>query len=1286
MVPGKKDEEEIFHAAIEKPQEQRLAYLKVACEGDVELLDHLEALLQVYDSPDDFLGFPTLAQNVTLDESSLTEAPGTIIGRYKLLEKIGEGGMAVVYMAEQEQPIHRKVALKIIKLGMDTKRVITRFEAERQALALMDHPHIAKVLDAGAADSGRPFFVMELVTGVSIIDYCDTNRLNTQERLELFVQVCNAIQHAHQKGIIHRDIKPSNVMVTLHDGKPVPKVIDFGIAKATNRRLTEKTLFTRFAQMIGTPAYMSPEQVEMSSFDVDTRSDIYSLGILLYELLTGVTPFCAKELRQAGYLEMQRMIREEEPAVPSTRLTTLGETLTTIAQRRKAHPDVLKKRIRGDLDWIVMKSLEKDRTRRYETASEFITDIERHLNNEPVLAGPPSGVYRMKKFMRRHRASVTLAVAIMVGFIISTVMYFRAEQARAEEAATRTEAQAVTDFLMNDLLASVHPEKAKSQEVTVRYILEAASGNLERKFENRPLVEAKIRQTLGLTYQKMGDHEAAEQHLQRSLQIRRTQLGEDNPSTLATINDLGLLRCYQGRYHDSELLLVKAFEGRRRILGDEHPDTVESLANLGFQYMMQARFNDGMTLSQQAFEIASRVLGEEHPVTLQSRASVTLGYITTNQTAKAESLSTEGMEISRRVFGDEHETTLDLTNLLVWVHSQRRRYDRGMELAISALEIGRRVLGENHPATMFAMSNLGHLYCQQGLYDEAALLLNKSVEHSKHVLGEFHGYRSLFILRLARLYRRRGQHRQEETLLIKAFQISRQTHGNDHPQTGYIKYHLNTLVEQLGLAGTEQYRTGDYQEAHETVTRSEEIHRLIYGKSNPTYMGFMAMSLYQLGREQEGREVLNRLRIMYEQDTSVPEENPLYRAEQLFTQGDSQALAMWKLVEAGELEKATLVVAELLAQSDSNGIAVTASLQSLARALARAYCLRGNGAEIDKQYHNAKRYYQAAIHVLDDYALPLYRLAWLLATCPDDEVRDSDKAIEFATKACALTQWKKAEYIDALAAAHAEAGQFTVAIEWQQKAIDSLPQEMHRGVRAGLVQRLRRYESGKPLHMQHKGSIVAWWKLDEATDGRVIDASGNGHHGRLVGGAKILTDVERGGVLSLTGHGYVDCGTDAAFDIMGPMTVMVWIKVDAFSTGHRTLVSAGGSNWGLERIGGTSNRGNRGFVRWEHEIPNDSPTVLRGARDMIADTWHHIAGVHDGMKMSLYFDGELDISRGVAAAMDISSKPVCIGAGPVAPERAWNGLIDDVRIYNYGLSEAEIRTVYQESEYSSLRP
>ena len=426
--------------------EERLAFLDSACLGNPGLRAQVESLLTASDQAGSFLESPAPALNGTINQP-ISEQPGTMIGPYKLLQQIGEGGMGVVYMAQQTEPVERRVALKIIKPGMDSRKVIARFEAERQALALMDHPNIAKVLDAGTTNSGRPYFVMELVKGVPITEYCDEKHLTVRQRLELLLPVCQAVQHAHQKGIIHRDIKPSNVMVALYDGRPVPKVIDFGVAKATGSRLTDKTVFTEFGQVVGTLEYMSPEQAELNQLDVDTRSDIYSLGVLLYELLTGTTPLERKRLCAAAFDEMLRIIREEEPPKPSTRLSTTNE-LASIAANRGLEPKKLSGLVRGELDWIVMKTLEKDRSRRYETANGLAADISRYLANEAVQACPPSATYRFRKFARRNRVALTTLVlvstALVLGTVVSTWQAVRAtraerlaETARVDEAEQR---------------------------------------------------------------------------------------------------------------------------------------------------------------------------------------------------------------------------------------------------------------------------------------------------------------------------------------------------------------------------------------------------------------------------------------------------------------------------------------------------------------------------------------------------------------------------------------------------------------------------------------------------------------------------------------------------------------------------------------------------------------------------------------------------------------------------------------------------------------------------------
>ncbi|MGO8681130.1 MAG: protein kinase domain-containing protein [Limisphaerales bacterium] len=507
MALLQKNEEALFALALEKPLDKRRAFLDAVCEGDPALRERLESLLVTHDAP---------ASKITM-KLDLPDAPdeavGQTLGRYKLLGKFGEGGSGMVYVAEQIEPVRRRVALKVIKLGMDTKAVVARFEAERQALAMMDHPNIAKVLDAGTTEQGRPFFVMELVRGIRITDYCDQNKLSTKERLNLFIKVCQAIQHAHQKGIIHRDIKPSNILVTLHDGMPVPKVIDFGIAKATEGRLTDAKVYTQLQQFIGTPAYMSPEQAEMSGLDIDTRSDIYSLGVLLYELLAGSTPFDAKELMALGIDAMRKTIREKEPVRPSTRFAMLkGEELTTVAKRRSADASKLLHQLRGDLDWIVMKCLEKDRTRRYETANGLAADLKRHLNNEPVVARPPSQLYRLQKMVGRHKLTfgmmLVVMLALLLGVIGTTIGFQRSEKQRQLAEASQRRARENFDqarAAVGDLLAVADDDLWEVPGMQpLRVKLMRAALDRYQHFLEQPSADPVLRAELGRLYLRYG--------------------------------------------------------------------------------------------------------------------------------------------------------------------------------------------------------------------------------------------------------------------------------------------------------------------------------------------------------------------------------------------------------------------------------------------------------------------------------------------------------------------------------------------------------------------------------------------------------------------------------------------------------------------------------------------------------------------------------------------------------------------------------------------------------------
>jgi serine/threonine protein kinase len=573
-------EEAIFNAARTLPAGDRAAYLQAACGQDAQLRMRIERLLDSHGRAADFLE-PTIA--ITQSSGTLriapppSEKPGDQIGHYKIREQIGEGGCGVVYVAEQIEPVRRRVALKVIKLGMDTRNVMARFEAERQALAMMDHPNIARVLDAGATETGRPYFVMELVRGIKITDYCDQNHLNIKQRIELFIQVCHAVQHAHQKGVVHRDIKPSNILVTLHDGVPVPKVIDFGIAKATEGRLTDLTVYTELHQFIGTPAYMSPEQAEMSGLDIDTRSDIYSLGVLLYELLTGRTPFDAQELVRSGLDQMRRTIREQEPLKPSTRLSTLIHAdLTEVAKRHGAEPPRLVHLIRGDLDWIVMKALEKDRTRRFETANGLAADLQRFLGNEPVEARPPSSVYRLQKLVRRNKTIVAATAAVFTALVLGLglSLYLFAK----ERAALRLEKTALTRAVAAERQQALLREQAERGLQIERKMREIAPlgekfnqagmllsqglyGKAEELMKDIPLIvpaSCSIFNVIGNHHAWEGEYLAAITNFERSVRVA--------PTNLTAFHYLAPLLVWVGRLESYETLrgqMLERFGGTR---------------------------------------------------------------------------------------------------------------------------------------------------------------------------------------------------------------------------------------------------------------------------------------------------------------------------------------------------------------------------------------------------------------------------------------------------------------------------------------------------------------------------------------------------------------------------------------------------------------------------------------------------------------------------------------------------------------------------------------------------
>ncbi|MHC4558858.1 MAG: tetratricopeptide repeat protein, partial [Planctomycetota bacterium] len=717
------------------------------------------------------------------------EKPGSRIGCYELKHVLGEGAMAVVYLAQQKQPVKRQVALKIIKPGMDSKAIIARFEAERQALALLDHPNIAHIYDAGTTEDKRPYFAMEYVEGLTITKYCDEHRLPIRERLNLFLKVCQAVHHAHQKGIIHRDIKPSNIIVSIQNGQPVPKVIDFGLAKAISGSLSGRTLVTEHDQLLGTPEYMSPEQADMANEDVDIRSDIYSLGVLLYVLLTGVLPFDFETLRKGGIEHIRKAIRDTDPKTPSTRLTSLGDKSQKVAEGRRTEVATLVRRLHRELEWIPLKAMRKERTERYRSASELADDVENYLRGDPLIAGPPTAAYRLKKFVRRNRAFVTgiaaVSAVLVAGVIISMSFAVRAEHARAE-------AQAVSDFLRKDVLWSLDLWRTGGQEITTRSVLDAVSEKLKGKFAHKPLVEASIRRELGATYTFLGLYEDAEQQFKRTLEIHQDQLGANHQDTFISIMDVGWVYWWQSRYDEAEQLLTKALEGMELTLDQDNEDRLYCMAILAGVYNYQGRFSEAEQLFGKGWETVCRVLSEENEYSPTFMNGLAFAYHMQGRYNEAEQLFKEALKLSRRVRGEQDMETLSLMINLGNLYHDQACYDEAEQILAKALDGQRHVFGEQHLMTFQAMNSLARLYHRQGRYEEAESLFVNALETSREVLGEEHFATMVCMYGLGELYLSRGRYDEAEALLTDAWDILCSTLGEENWATLRI---ANTLAK-----------------------------------------------------------------------------------------------------------------------------------------------------------------------------------------------------------------------------------------------------------------------------------------------------------------------------------------------------------------------------------------------------------------------------------------------------------------------------------------------------------
>jgi len=816
---------------------------------------------------------------------------------FRLLQKLGAGGMGEVFEVEQLEPVRRRVALKLIKRGMESKEVLARFDGERQALALMSHPNIAQVYDAGTTTDGRPYFVMEFVQGIPVTQYCDTNRLTTAERLELFSQICDGVQHAHQKGVIHRDIKPSNVLVKIQDSKPVPKIIDFGVAKAIAQRLTEQTLFTAIGEFIGTPEYMSPEQAEMTELDIDTRTDVYSLGVVLYEMLVGAQPFDGGELRRAGFDEMRRRIREEEPPKPSVRLSGLGEQSTTAAANRRIEPSILARQLHGDLDWITMKALEKDRTRRYGSPGELAADIGRHLRNEPVLAGPPSTTYRVRKFVRRHTigvaASALVVLALILGIAGTTVGMLRArtaEQAASREAET---ARQVSNFLTG-LFEVSDPSRSRGETITAREILDRGAERIGKELAENPLVRARLMNTIGDVYWKLGLYEEARPLLEDALETRQTLLGDRHEEVAESLHGLGILLNYMGQREEAQQLYEEALKTAEAVHGPDHLRVATTLNSLGNLLLKLGDYEGASARYERALAIREHTLGEEHSLTIATIEN--LGVLATNKGdfQSARELFERNLVLKRKTLEpDDLALAVSLNNLATLL-TQLGDYEAARPMLVEALEIRERVLGPDHPEVGSTVQNLAMTDHQAGNLESARELYERALAMLEESVGSDHPRLSFPMANLAELFRYQGELEKAKKLHERALEIRLAGFGPENP------YVANSL-QNLGLIDE---ASGDREEALRKLTRAVEIFEASVPPGHPWLGGAVAdLAGIHLA---DGDEVEARQR--FEQAAEILDDDPViwYKLACIRAQSGDEAAALDGLDRAVDLGFADL--------------------------------------------------------------------------------------------------------------------------------------------------------------------------------------------------------------------------------------------------------------------------------------------------------------------------------------------------------------------------------------------
>jgi eukaryotic-like serine/threonine-protein kinase len=725
---------DLLHRALPLDPEQRAHFLKDACSSDDELRAEVESLLLADEGiQSSFMQSPLLADELSGAVGTLE--PGQIFAqRFRLVRRLGEGGMGQVWLAEQTSPVRRQVALKLIKAGMYDEAVVQRFQSERQSLAIMDHPVIAKVFDAGATQQGQPYFVMEYVPGLAITEYCDQKKLKISDRLELFVQVCEGVQHAHQKAIIHRDLKPANILVVEVDGKPVPRIIDFGLAKATAPHVAGETVFTHLGHFVGTPGYMSPEQADPDVVDIDTRTDVYSMGVVLYELLAGLQPFETKPRQKQPLDELLRKLREEEPPRPSTKVGADRDTSAAIAQARGTEPKQLVSLLRGDLDWIAMRALEKDRVRRYGAPSELAADIRRYLNHEPVEARPASAGYRLRKYARRHRVAAGLVLLLAAFSVLQAVQLLRTTRERDRATRERDRATRITDFMTSMFMVS-DPSEARGNSVTAREILDKASTKMATSLAKDPEAQSQMMFVMAGTYINLGLYPRAEDLSKRALDARLAILGPDDPNTLMSMTQLGYILNREGHYADAEHLARQALVAARRIYGPENQETAGVATHLAAILLAQGHYDEGEKLEREVVEIQTRSLGPENHQTLNSMNTLGSALLFEKRYAEAEKEYRQLVDDCRHALGADSPTTLAAMNNLAYSISWQGRFAEAEPLYREVLATEKRVLGPEHPDLTYAMTGVADCLLKEGRLSDSEKLYREALGICHRALG-----------------------------------------------------------------------------------------------------------------------------------------------------------------------------------------------------------------------------------------------------------------------------------------------------------------------------------------------------------------------------------------------------------------------------------------------------------------------------------------------------------------------------------------------------------------------